>query len=302
MQEIGNGRANEIYEANLPENYRRPNESDSYALEQFIRAKYERRDFVVRETKLKSGKKNSKVSKQDSSPPTEKKTPVNPPSEDLLSFGGPTPSSVTRPPNDLEFNAFQSSVVTQQQTFSAFQGASTTQQQTSYSAFQGASTTLQQTSYSAFQGAPAQKDLFGGGFITPTPTSQKAPKFDSESAFFSGETQQNAKPSKDSIMQLYKAPTSVSNNPLPNSFVQQPTLSNSAQQTKSTGPNYNVVMPGLGMPAVPIVNPIGVNSMGGNYYNPGANFGYTRPLPVNYVNTNGYVNANYQQVQQAKFM
>jgi len=56
MQEMGNGRAREIYEANVPENYRRPNENDTYELEQWIRAKYDRKEFMKKDG-LKERKK-----------------------------------------------------------------------------------------------------------------------------------------------------------------------------------------------------------------------------------------------------
>eukprot|EP00898_Chlorokybus_atmophyticus_P006470 jgi/Chlat1/6824/Chrsp51S06514 len=45
---MGNARANEYWEAHLPPNFKRPQESDRHALEQFIRAKYDRRDFAPR--------------------------------------------------------------------------------------------------------------------------------------------------------------------------------------------------------------------------------------------------------------
>jgi hypothetical protein len=48
MQEMGNKKAKEIYEANVPEGYRRPNENDTYELEQWIRAKYDRKEFMRR--------------------------------------------------------------------------------------------------------------------------------------------------------------------------------------------------------------------------------------------------------------
>jgi len=50
MQEMGNGRAAEIYESSVPEHYRRPTEtSDPYELEQWMRAKYERKEFMKRD-------------------------------------------------------------------------------------------------------------------------------------------------------------------------------------------------------------------------------------------------------------
>jgi len=49
MQSIGNARAKEIYEANVPPHYNIPNQGASaHALEHWIRSKYERKDFMQR--------------------------------------------------------------------------------------------------------------------------------------------------------------------------------------------------------------------------------------------------------------
>ncbi|XP_064605582.1 stromal membrane-associated protein 1-like isoform X2 [Liolophura sinensis] len=47
MMEIGNSRARAVYEANIPDNFRRP-QTDS-PLESFIRAKYEQKKYIARE-------------------------------------------------------------------------------------------------------------------------------------------------------------------------------------------------------------------------------------------------------------
>lgn len=47
LQQMGNSRARAVYEANLPDNFRRP-QSDS-ALEAFVRAKYEAKKYIARE-------------------------------------------------------------------------------------------------------------------------------------------------------------------------------------------------------------------------------------------------------------
>ena len=46
IKEMGNSRARAVFEANVPEGFRRP-QSDS-ALEAFIRTKYEQRKYVAR--------------------------------------------------------------------------------------------------------------------------------------------------------------------------------------------------------------------------------------------------------------
>lgn len=48
VEDMGNSRARAVYEANLPDNYKRPSTSDS-AMEQFIRAKYEHKKYIAKE-------------------------------------------------------------------------------------------------------------------------------------------------------------------------------------------------------------------------------------------------------------
>ena len=49
MQLMGNSRARAVYEANLPDGFVRP--QNDQALEQFIRAKYEKRKYIAKEYK-----------------------------------------------------------------------------------------------------------------------------------------------------------------------------------------------------------------------------------------------------------
>jgi len=95
-------------------------------------------------------------------------------------------------------------------------------------------------------------------------------------------------------------------------------MNNTAPTAQKNGANYNIVMPGLGMPVTPQI-PVGINPhphgygvapMGMNPQGYGMPvLGYGGPVnqpafaPVNvgyrpnpsFVNTNGYVNATYQQ-------
>ena len=49
MEEWGNRRANEYFEANIPDNYPRPKESDTVrVIEKFIREKYEHKKFIAK--------------------------------------------------------------------------------------------------------------------------------------------------------------------------------------------------------------------------------------------------------------
>lgn len=47
MQMMGNSKARAVYEANLPDNFKRP-QADS-ALEAFVRAKYEQKKYIAKE-------------------------------------------------------------------------------------------------------------------------------------------------------------------------------------------------------------------------------------------------------------
>ena len=47
MQAMGNSKARAVYEANLPENYRRP--QNDQAMEAFIRQKYEKKKYIAAE-------------------------------------------------------------------------------------------------------------------------------------------------------------------------------------------------------------------------------------------------------------
>lgn len=49
---MGNSKARAVYEANLPDNFRRP-QNDS-ALEAFIRAKYEQKKYIAKEWEPKT--------------------------------------------------------------------------------------------------------------------------------------------------------------------------------------------------------------------------------------------------------
>eukprot|EP01119_Soliformovum_irregulare_P009263 TRINITY_DN224_c0_g1_i3.p1 TRINITY_DN224_c0_g1~~TRINITY_DN224_c0_g1_i3.p1 ORF type:complete len:534 (+),score=166.20 TRINITY_DN224_c0_g1_i3:26-1627(+) len=82
MQNMGNARAREIYEALLPDNFRRPSENDTYGLEQFIRAKYERREYMRKDQKdpLKSSNGDKpRKKKSESSRSSNLVTSVSPP-------------------------------------------------------------------------------------------------------------------------------------------------------------------------------------------------------------------------------
>eukprot|EP01155_Anaeramoeba_flamelloides_P011105 Anaeramoba_flamelloidesa327218_59.p1 GENE.a327218_59~~a327218_59.p1 ORF type:complete len:213 (+),score=41.58 a327218_59:26-664(+) len=57
MKEIGNVKANEYWEAKLPDGFNRPNNEKIFKLEKFIRDKYERKLYVGKKTKKKTKQK-----------------------------------------------------------------------------------------------------------------------------------------------------------------------------------------------------------------------------------------------------
>jgi len=297
MQEMGNGRAREIYEALLPDNFRRPNESDNYALEQFIRAKYDRKEFMKdsgkstqRKTRPRAASNEAPVQHERRSQTAHREIPkpvqATPPAQDLLSFG---PTATQQHSSDFG-------------------------------------------DFSGFQGTPPSLDPFAGqSFVSATPIVQPvASKIDPETVFFSSpdSSNQGLQPqpkSKDSIMSL---------------FGSQPVTSTPMMQSAGTvpvktasGPNYNVVLPGIGMPVGPPQQMMLPQGMGRGMSPPmmGMNpmmmaqpmnqgYGMNQGMPMNqqpmgrgmaynvgpnmgsnptFVNTNGYVNpAAFQQRTQ----
>jgi len=306
MQEMGNGKAREIYEATLPDNFRRPNEGDSYALEQFIRAKYERKEYLGRENKPSKASKKKVVQREDE---PVKKVSIQTTTDNLISLSPSTPTNFSETPINIEFSGFQSAPVTQlprKPSFSAFEeGSKSSLTNQNFSGFQGAPSSSSenflgfqsasniQSGLSGFQGSNFSNGTLEQGFIGSR-NSNTISNLDSESVFFSGDTHSTAKPSKQSILQLYNAPNA--NNPLPNSFTSSGQQSNKLSNT--AGPNYNIAMPGLGMPATPQIPIVAPNYFPQTF---NQNFVAYRSGP-NFVNTNGYINANYQAAQQSKFL
>jgi len=112
MQGSGNKVVNDIFEANMPDSFVRPNDSDTYALEQFIRGKYERRLYCKKDSNPKDRQQSQKVDsrpaaspKRAAPPKPERATPAPAaaPSVDLLSFDDPTATA-----HNPEFGGFHS--------------------------------------------------------------------------------------------------------------------------------------------------------------------------------------------------
>jgi stromal membrane-associated protein len=287
MEDVGNGKAREIFESALPQNFRRPNESDSYALEQFIRAKYDRKEYMKKDAKDEQVKRDtarvSKSAVKKPKPIMEIKETVQVTKTTKIMDNGPDLIAL----NESE--------------------AVPRQSDPQFSVFQSATTTV--TSSSFVSASPSMFPPSTTHTVQTTTTSQT-----DFGPFFSGNETQSA--SKASILQLYNTPLTQQANPM----TPQTTNTTNTSSTKTVGgPNYDVVMtvnapkpvvnrqPAYGVPyANPnymAPNPSYVNP---NFVNQGyVNQGFVNPtvanvrpmqMPVpntNFVNTTGYVNPNF---------
>jgi len=280
MQEVGNGKAKEIYEANVPDYHRRPSEHDTHAIEQWIRAKYDRKEFMRRDQAKKEPKttKESKAVKEKDPTQEKSRTSKTPSNGIAKPLSSSDPGSKRQPQSanvaDLLLMDDDSSSLSSQQKKSdgqdQFQG---------FQSFQAAAP-IPNDAFSAFQSA------------TPTPTPTQT-----NDAFWSGDSGNQPKASKESILQLFSTPLTVpSSNPMTPGYSPQP--------LPNRGPNYNISLAGLSSSApvgypTPVVNP-GYNNRGGYsqpvaYPNPGTygynqmSTGYIPPTNVNtYATSNSY--------------
>jgi stromal membrane-associated protein len=133
MQKWGNGRAKEYYEANVPRDYRIPNEHSSVReKEMWIREKYERKRFVAKDGERSrrnhddddndsSNRSNSRTNSRTSSrdkpapAPAPKPAPKAAPTTDFLGFDAfsapppapaPTPAASAQAPKQDEWANF----------------------------------------------------------------------------------------------------------------------------------------------------------------------------------------------------
>lgn len=293
MKRIGNGKAAEVYEAGLPENFRRPTENDTYALEQFIREKYERKLYYKKSTSSSSTSRSSSSNKPSSTPQKSTKPtgssssnvqPISKPliTEELIQWETSEPTAPKTNNNGFGFDGF-----------TAFTGANVIGDDVEFSGFQSASTSASNILHSPRQNTTASN-------------------FDAESAFFSGVTSttnaninnninsvnssnnnNNApKPGKDAILQLYNQPISGGiNTGTNNSSMGMNKQMNNVPVTQA---NYNVRVPSLGLgtggvtaPNVPVPYNMNVNVPPMMYSNNGM---MNQPVMYGNVTPPGYVN------------
>jgi len=282
MKRVGNGKAAETYEAGLPENFRRPTENETYALEQFIREKYERKLYFKKPTTSSSSKSSSSSNKPSSTPQKSTSKPNVQPTkplitEELIQWE----TSDTTSTSNTNNNGF------------GFEG---------FTAFTGANVIGDDVEFSGFQSASSSASN-----ILHSPRQNTNSNFDAESAFFSGVTSTTAttnvnnntnnnvnnnapKPGKDAILQLYNQPISGgistgNNNMSGMGMNKQPV----------TQANYNVRVPSLGLgtggvatPNVPYNNNNNMNGVPPMMYS--NNGMMNQPVMYGNVTPPGYVN------------
>jgi len=219
MKEMGNGKAAEIYEASVPEHYRRPSEtSDPYELEQWMRAKYERKEFMKRDQRdQRDAREKAERERKRDKPKKEEKRKIENSSQmeipKVASPSQPTPQSSQPVPNLLELDTPNSARPTDD--FTNFQGPN-------------------------------------DGFASPS--KQPTPKdFDNAFAYFGDPSSQTAATtpqpvSKQTILGLYNSPM--------NQITGSPIMANGSTPTNSKA-NYNVVLdPVYPTAAVPVATPM----------------------------------------------
>eukprot|EP00002_Diphylleia_rotans_P004574 TRINITY_DN1340_c0_g1_i2.p1 TRINITY_DN1340_c0_g1~~TRINITY_DN1340_c0_g1_i2.p1 ORF type:complete len:379 (-),score=91.39 TRINITY_DN1340_c0_g1_i2:603-1739(-) len=236
MQEIGNARANAYWEARLPNGYHRPSEhSDTYTTEQYIRAKYERKEFVALDDSLNpyikgDGKKAAKKADHaatESAPKAAAKTTTTAPAKKEKAAG----KKVEDAPNLLDFGDDTS--IPRKASFGAADPFTS-------------SISVPHHAVIATPAASADPfgDIFGGAAAAPPPGVAIQQDF-LTSPIQPSAPGQAAPASKESILSLFNSntpsgvmqPTSMGSNPA-SSMRGPPPLA--SQQALPSGPNYNI--------------------------------------------------------------
>jgi len=189
MQASGNKVVNEMFEANLPESFIRPNDSDTYALEQFIRAKYERKLY-----RKKGDSKDSQSSKPSESRPAP--SPVKPRTSTPSAAASKAPAARAAPAVDLL--SFDDTAAHNNVDFGGFHSAPKPSDTSDFGGFTG------------FSGSNSNNTA-AGGFTAFTGSNTAASASSVESAFFSTPNTTVSAPaapaavSKQAILGLYNS-------------------------------------------------------------------------------------------------
>jgi len=130
-------------------------------------------------------------------------------------------------------------------------------------------------------------------FFNPTPSSNPTPN---QGSTLSGSTDKNT-----AILSLYNSYPNLNSQNTPAQSNTTPSPSN----TKKQG-NYNIALPGLGMPVNPVVPPMGMYGNNSSYGYQGYQGGYQQSVQTSYYSNTtslmnpSYVNPNFMNAQLNK--
>ncbi|XP_052256595.1 stromal membrane-associated protein 2-like isoform X2 [Dreissena polymorpha] len=216
MMEVGNSRARAAYEANLPDNYRRPQANSP--LESFIRAKYEQKKYLAKEWVPPTPVISKELLDDDKDKRKSKPKPTT--TTPLTLSAGPVHKSATAPGNLNEVGASPATKASSSQKSDATHISLPTQPAAAHSSadliglvFQPSPTFAPVEAPSAPVVKPSNSlldDFMGGGVTTSLPSSQpqitQASQNGLEESLFGEMGSTDTKPkgsTKDSIMALF---------------------------------------------------------------------------------------------------
>ncbi|KAH3694989.1 hypothetical protein DPMN_082436 [Dreissena polymorpha] len=205
MMEVGNSRARAAYEANLPDNYRRPQANSP--LESFIRAKYEQKKYLAKEWVPPTPVISKELLDDDKDKRKSKPKPTT--TTPLTLSAGPVHKSATAPGNLNEVGASPATKASSSQKSDATHISLPTQPAAAHSSadligLEAPSAPVVKPSNSLLD------DFMGGGVTTSLPSSQpqitQASQNGLEESLFGEMGSTDTKPkgsTKDSIMALF---------------------------------------------------------------------------------------------------
>ncbi|XP_051156078.1 stromal membrane-associated protein 1 [Leptopilina boulardi] len=289
LQQMGNSRARAVYEANLPDSFRRP-QTDS-SLENFIRAKYEHKKYIAREwvpptlpkvnwdKELDEEAEKQRRRKKEVSKSNVSQAPLPPVKKPEVVPQLPKPrSSVSPKPNRISNSAVGGSGTLD------LLGLGSTENTANGS----------DDIFSSFLSAPPSSSANSETTNTTTNTTGKS----EEESFFNQtapSAQEKSKMTKDSILALYGTPSNQQSifGVSGGMFPQQMTSQQFAQQnmnafSQNSFPNQQSFQ--MGMPATNQIPQMCMNTMGANQMGLGHGNGSTMTMQAQMMNPMGQNN------------
>jgi len=163
FSKLGNANAKELYEGNVPPNYRRPNENDNYGVEQWIRDKYERKAFV-RQGPPPEVRREKRKPKEEKPAPTPTPTPTATQPTNFFDFEGVTQS---HPNNASNFHLLNGNTGLAQPPKNTNTVSQPSRNANDFANFKSAPA-CENTDFTAFQSAPKKDNVFEDLLKTPT--------------------------------------------------------------------------------------------------------------------------------------